>query len=309
MLLAASTLVTTLIAATPVRLIVDTDAGFDVDDVGAIGVANALADNGECEIIAIGHTNGFVKGIGGVSTLMRFSGRDAPTTPLGSYKGPWAANPNAGKGTSDHYLSDLTDHYPCNVTSSAQTPTAVDVYRAALAASPYRSVRIASIGITTNMRDLLASPADAHSPLNGKDLVAEKVELVVRMILLSTPHDVVHATLVPLSLSLSLSKYCLHKPSLFLSVFLFMCVCVTLSLSSLSPLSIFSISLSLALSLVSLLCLSLPSASLSPFLPLHLSSHIRYGWTACTTLAAPRPRRPTGLAQIQGATAQRKPRL
>eukprot|EP00039_Didymoeca_costata_P014587 m.237240 g.237240 ORF g.237240 m.237240 type:complete len:66 (+) comp16055_c1_seq1:155-352(+) len=34
----------------PVRLIVDTDAGFDVDDVGAIGIANALQDLGECEI-------------------------------------------------------------------------------------------------------------------------------------------------------------------------------------------------------------------------------------------------------------------
>ncbi len=42
--------------ASAVRLIVDTDAGFDVDDVGAIGVANALADNGECIIIAVGHT-------------------------------------------------------------------------------------------------------------------------------------------------------------------------------------------------------------------------------------------------------------
>ncbi len=42
------------------RLIVDTDAGFDVDDVGALAVANALQDNGECEIVAVAHTNGCV---------------------------------------------------------------------------------------------------------------------------------------------------------------------------------------------------------------------------------------------------------
>ena len=52
----------TLCLSAPVRLLIDTDAGFDVDDVGAICVANALQDNGEAEIIAVGHTNGFVKG-------------------------------------------------------------------------------------------------------------------------------------------------------------------------------------------------------------------------------------------------------
>ena len=30
----------------PVQLIIDTDLGFDVDDVGAIAVAHALADQG-----------------------------------------------------------------------------------------------------------------------------------------------------------------------------------------------------------------------------------------------------------------------
>jgi hypothetical protein len=38
-------------------------------------IANALADNGEAEILAVGHTNGFVKGIGAVSTLMHFYNR------------------------------------------------------------------------------------------------------------------------------------------------------------------------------------------------------------------------------------------
>jgi methanogenic corrinoid protein MtbC1 len=47
-------------AASPIKLIIDTDAGFDVDDVGAISVANALQDNGEVEIVAVGHTNGLV---------------------------------------------------------------------------------------------------------------------------------------------------------------------------------------------------------------------------------------------------------
>eukprot|EP00928_Gymnodinium_smaydae_P053663 TRINITY_DN3759_c0_g3_i3.p1 TRINITY_DN3759_c0_g3~~TRINITY_DN3759_c0_g3_i3.p1 ORF type:complete len:560 (-),score=31.26 TRINITY_DN3759_c0_g3_i3:351-1985(-) len=165
----------------PVRLIIDTDAGFDVDDVGAIAVANALQDNGECEIIAVGHTNGYKLGIGAVSTLMHFYGRD--NVPLGAYKGEWAANPRApgAKGTADRYIPDLVDNYPSPIKNYDQVHDAVSVYRKALAESPDGSVHIASIGITTNMRDLVQSKPDQYSELNGHDLIAKKVGLVVWM--------------------------------------------------------------------------------------------------------------------------------
>ena len=48
------------------------DAGFDVDDVGAVCLTNALQNNSDTTIIAVGHTNGYVKGIGAVSALMQF---------------------------------------------------------------------------------------------------------------------------------------------------------------------------------------------------------------------------------------------
>ena len=38
-------------AAVPVKLIIDTDAGFDVDDVGAVSIGNALQDAGEASRI------------------------------------------------------------------------------------------------------------------------------------------------------------------------------------------------------------------------------------------------------------------
>jgi hypothetical protein len=168
-------------AAAPVPLIIDTDAGFDVDDVGAVCLGNALQDNGETVIIAVGHTNGYVKGIGAMSALMDFY--DRPDVPLGSYKGAWAKNPRApgAKGTADRYVPDLADHYPATVKDSSQTPTAVDVYRAALAKAEDHSVAIASIGITTNMRDLLRSQPDKYSTLDGTALVARKVKLIVWM--------------------------------------------------------------------------------------------------------------------------------
>lgn len=85
------------------------------------------------------------------------------------------------KGTADRYVSDLVENYPSAVKNSTQVPTAVQVYRKALAASPDGSVRIASIGITTNMRDLVQSAADEHSPLDGRALIAQKVAEIVWM--------------------------------------------------------------------------------------------------------------------------------
>jgi hypothetical protein len=101
--------------------------------------------------------------------------------PLGAYKGPWAENPNAGKGTADRYVSDLVANYPSPVKNASQVPTTVEVYRRVLAAAPDQSVAIAAIGITTNMRDLVLSRPDAASPLNGSELVARKVKVIVWM--------------------------------------------------------------------------------------------------------------------------------
>ena len=56
----------------PVQLIIDTDLGFDVDDVGAISVAFHAQDIGLADIKAILHNTGFVKGIGGVDAVANY---------------------------------------------------------------------------------------------------------------------------------------------------------------------------------------------------------------------------------------------
>ena len=55
------------------------------------------------------------------------------------------------------------------------------MYRRVLAASPARSVTIASVGLQTNLELLLRSGPDAHSSLTGRELVAEKVLLLASM--------------------------------------------------------------------------------------------------------------------------------
>ena len=44
-----------------------------------------------------------------------------------------------------------------------------------------RSVTIASVGLQTNLELLLRSAPDEHSPLTGRELVAEKVALLAVM--------------------------------------------------------------------------------------------------------------------------------
>ena len=89
-----------------------------MDDIGALAVGNALADAGYVKLIAVGHTNGFPPGIGAVSTVMHFYGRD--DVPLGAYKGVWARDPNAGKGTADKYITDLVTHFPSPIKNYSQ---------------------------------------------------------------------------------------------------------------------------------------------------------------------------------------------
>ena len=56
-------------------LIIDTDMSTDCDDVGAVCVANALADNGEVNLLAVVHNTGLPEGAGAISVLNTYYGR------------------------------------------------------------------------------------------------------------------------------------------------------------------------------------------------------------------------------------------
>lgn len=142
----------------PVQLITDTDLGFDVDDVGAISVANHLQDIGACELLAVVHNTGFAKGIGGVSVVNNWYNRSS-SVKLGAYKGVWASSA-AAQSAQDRYTTTIETRYPSPVQDSSQVDDAVTAYKAALSAAADGSVVIASIGEPTNLRDLLkAEPA------------------------------------------------------------------------------------------------------------------------------------------------------
>ncbi|NJO70488.1 MAG: nucleoside hydrolase, partial [Bacteroidetes bacterium] len=99
-----------------------------------------------------------------------------PNMALGAPKGS-AVN----MGSSQHWLDTLAAYYPHQVKSTSEAPDAVLVYRKILASQPDSSVTIVTVGFLTNLAELLKSPADSLSNLNGKELVAKKVKLLVSM--------------------------------------------------------------------------------------------------------------------------------
>lgn len=190
-------MVTWVAAAEPVKVIFDTDMLTDFDDVGALACLHALADAGECEILAtVSSTRGNAS-VGAVEVINHYYGR--PDILVGAPKGmgvmgahPGAkekvcvSSPLGEKGGDDggHYkyrklLADYPGWY--RYADSDDAPDANEVYRRALAAQPDKSVVICSVGFLTNLRRLLETKGDGVSPLDGKALVAKKVKLWVAM--------------------------------------------------------------------------------------------------------------------------------
>ncbi len=181
----------------PVRVIFDTDMLTDFDDVGALACLHALADRGECEILAtVSSTRGNAS-VGAIEVINHFYGRG--DLPVGAPKGmgvmgAWAgatnkvdvASPLGEKTGNDggHYkYRKLCADYPQWVRhlDADTAPDANEIYRKALAAAPDHSVVVCTVGFLTNVRRLLETKPDAVSPLDGRALVARKVKKWVAM--------------------------------------------------------------------------------------------------------------------------------
>lgn len=158
--------------AGPVKLILDSDMITDYDDAGAFAIAHAMADAGECEILATLSCTRSNGSVAAMEIINGFYGR--PEIPVGCSKGMGVAG-----APKDHekFLALQKKHPGAfKYASSDDAPDAVKVYRRVLAAQPDASVTICSIGFFTNLRQLLDSAADEFSPLGGRELVARKVK-------------------------------------------------------------------------------------------------------------------------------------
>lgn len=162
-------------ASTPVPLIFDTDIGNDVDDVLALGMIHSLETRGECKLLAVTVTKDHALAAPFVDAVNTFYGRgDIPIGVCNSKKTPEQGSFN---GLADKRDGDQL-RYPHDLVSGKDAPSAVSVLRKALASAADESVVIAQVGFSTNLVNLLDSPADDICPLTGLELVKKKVRMI-----------------------------------------------------------------------------------------------------------------------------------
>jgi len=158
------------VLSTPVPLIIDTDLGFDVDDVGAIAIGNHLHDKGEADLLAVIHCTGWDQGIAGVNLINSFYRRNS--TILGAYKGAWGTSARPQDGYVSQTMKALPEFAKVKDFNDPSVLDGIEAYVQALSGAANHSVVIASIGEPIVLRLVLQQ---------HKDLVAQKVAKVVYM--------------------------------------------------------------------------------------------------------------------------------
>ncbi len=159
-----------LSAAEPVRLILDTDIGNDIDDALAMAMIHALQNRGEVELLAvtISKDNRFAAPY--VNLVNTFYGR--PDIPIGVV--------HNGKTPEDSaYLrvpSEMRNRqgafvFPHAITDGGTATEAVALLTRVLQRQPDHSVTMVQIGFSTNLARLLQAPG-------GRALVEQKVKLL-----------------------------------------------------------------------------------------------------------------------------------
>lgn len=166
----------------PVKLILDTDMGNDIDDALALAMLHALQARGECELAAVVVSKDNPYAPAYVDVINTFYGYGE--TAIGKVRNGVTPLPEKGdfiKEVVSLQQADGTPLFKTTLPATEAYPDAVDVLRAQLAAADDAAVVIVMIGFSTNLAQLFRSGADAHSPLDGLELFARKVKHVVMM--------------------------------------------------------------------------------------------------------------------------------
>ena len=157
-----------------VPVIFDTDMGPDYDDVGAITLLHAFADQGQARILATIASTNYPKVTQVLSVLNTYFKR--PDVPIGVPKGKAVSDKD-----SQHWSDTITARYPHRVRSNDEMPDAIALYRQILAKQPDHSVTIITVGFLTNLAQLLQSKPDQYSKLDGRTLITRKIKQLVSM--------------------------------------------------------------------------------------------------------------------------------
>lgn len=155
----------------PVAIIFDTDIDTDCDDAGALAILHALADRGECEILATMVSVRLPASAATVAAINTYYGR--PDLPIGCVR-------KGGVMEASRFAGKIAEEYPEAAKVAAKAADATKLYREILESRPDHSVVIVTVGYLTNLRNLLELPAENGKP-SGKELVQRKVTKYVCM--------------------------------------------------------------------------------------------------------------------------------
>jgi inosine-uridine nucleoside N-ribohydrolase len=156
------------------HVIFDTDMGPDYDDVGAITLLHAFADQGKIEILATMASTKY-EGVAGVLDVLN-TYFQRPDLPIGVPK-----NKAIEQRDRQHWTDTLLANYPHSIQKNSEAPGAVALYRKILSSQPDESVTLITVGFFTNIANLLQSGPDEFSSLSGIELVKKKVVKMVSM--------------------------------------------------------------------------------------------------------------------------------
>ena len=157
------------IAQTPI--IFDTDFGGDADDLGALAMLNHFQNKKEIDLLAIMCWNRETYAVSAIDAVNTYYGN--PDVPIGFVGG-------AVTHTDWNHNKVLAENLPYDASYEA-VPNSTELYRKLLSEADDHRVKIVTVGPLLNIKNLLESEADDHSPLNGKELVAQKVQEFIIM--------------------------------------------------------------------------------------------------------------------------------
>ena len=152
-------------AATPPRVIFDTDIGNDIDDALALAMLHTMESRGEAKLIGVTITKDHPNAAKFVDIVNTFYGRG--TIPIGIVKN--------GKTPEDSPMLRVpVQHTPPYAAANRPPEDAVDLLQRLLKKEKNGSVVIAQVGFSTNLARLLDVPG-------AKELIRRKVRLLSMM--------------------------------------------------------------------------------------------------------------------------------
>lgn len=157
-------------------VILDTDIGSSTDDLFAMELLYRYMDEGRCRFLGVvvdreGEENAALADV--MNTYFGY-----PDMPIGLVRQgidkpkvwiDYSALPSYTDENGELMFSRTLSDY-------SSLPDGWQLYRQLLASQPDHSVSICSIGFVTSLSQLLESEPDDYSPLNGVELVREKVK-------------------------------------------------------------------------------------------------------------------------------------